>query len=287
MVVDDSAVVRGLETRILESDPQITVVASVGNGQLAVQALDRHDVEVAILDIEMPVLDGLSALPKLLEKDPGLKVIMASTLTVRNAEISLQALEAGAAEYLPKPTASREITAEGGFKHDLVTKVKALGQARRREKRRGGGASTFTAARARPAAPAKPAATLRPQAAPPIVLRKAPAIAEAIDVIAIGSSTGGPQALFSVLGALKAAGGVRQPILITQHMPATFTTILAGHISRAAGLEAARRQGRRGDQGRPGLCGAGRLSHGGRGAWRAKGDSPQSKPARELLSTIG
>ncbi|SDD91097.1 protein-glutamate methylesterase/protein-glutamine glutaminase [Rhodospira trueperi] len=240
MVVDDSAVVRGLETRLLEADPQIKVIASVGNGQVALQTLERHEVEVVILDIEMPVLDGLSALPKLLARDPTLKVIMASTLTLRNAEISLQALEAGAADYLPKPAASREISADGAFKHDLIAKVKALGLARRRNQQRPGakpGGTGFTAARTRQEAPVKaPAVTLRQQA--PVVLRKAPVTAEAVDIIAIGSSTGGPQALFTVLGAMKGSGPLRQPILITQHMPATFTTILAGHISRSAGMDA-------------------------------------------------
>jgi len=260
MIVDDSAVVRGLEARMLSEDPEITVVASVGNGQLAVQALDRHDIEVVVLDIEMPILDGLSALPKLLARNPGLKIIMASTLTLRNAEISLQALQAGAADYVPKPVASRDISGESEFKRDLVSKVRALGAARRREVRfrSGVGAGVSTAAsagvsaaptaRARERdAPLRTPATGRAQGGltpsasrptPTVVLRKAPKVQEPVDIIAIGSSTGGPQALFTVLGALKANGGARQPILITQHMPATFTTILAGHISRSAGMEA-------------------------------------------------
>ena len=93
MVVDDSAVIRGLLTRSLEEDPKIKVVASVGNGEVAIKTLDRHDIEVIILDIEMPVMDGLTALPKLLEKKPGVQVIMASTLTRKNAEVSLRALQ--------------------------------------------------------------------------------------------------------------------------------------------------------------------------------------------------
>ncbi|MCA1941690.1 MAG: response regulator, partial [Caenispirillum bisanense] len=132
MVVDDSAVVRGLETRILESDPAISVIASVGNGQAAVQALDRHDVEVIVLDIEMPVMDGITALPHLLKKAPGVKIVMSSTLTARNAEISLKALEAGASEYVTKPSSSRELTGGTDFKQELVDKVKALGAAARR-----------------------------------------------------------------------------------------------------------------------------------------------------------
>ncbi|MBF0375049.1 MAG: response regulator [Alphaproteobacteria bacterium] len=90
MVVDDSAVVRGLITRMLEEDPSISVVASVGNGQMALTALERHDIEVVVLDIEMPVMDGMTALPQMLKMSPGLQVIMASTLTLKNADISLR-----------------------------------------------------------------------------------------------------------------------------------------------------------------------------------------------------
>src|SRR6201996_6922577 len=136
MVVDDSAVVRGLVTRMLEEDPHLTVVASVGNGQMALNAMERHDVEVAILDIEMPVMDGLTALPLLLKIDPHLQVIMASTLTLKNAGISLKALERGAADYIPKPTTSREISGGVDFKAHLVEKVRALAAVRRRFPRR-------------------------------------------------------------------------------------------------------------------------------------------------------
>ncbi|MBY0431434.1 MAG: response regulator, partial [Rhodospirillales bacterium] len=133
MVVDDSAVVRGLVTRMLEEDSGVAVVASVGNGQMALNALERHDIEVVVLDIEMPVMDGLTALPKMLKMDPALQVIMASTLTLKNADISMRALEAGAADYIPKPTSSREISGGPDFKHELVSKVKALGLVRRRK----------------------------------------------------------------------------------------------------------------------------------------------------------
>jgi two-component system chemotaxis response regulator CheB len=248
MVVDDSAVVRGLVTRMLEEDPQITVVASVSNGQMALSAVERNDVEVAILDIEMPVMDGLTALPLLLKADPHIQVIMASTLTLKNAEISLKALDAGAADYIPKPTTSREITGGIDFKRDLIEKVRTLGLVRRRYPPRTGVARpagyvpTPIAPRAAAvpggAPAARPSSILsRPQG--PIVLRQAPT--ETPDVIAIGSSTGGPQALFSVLTALK-AGNLSQPVLITQHMPPTFTTILAEHISRVSGWQAAEGQ---------------------------------------------
>jgi two-component system chemotaxis response regulator CheB len=247
MVVDDSAVVRGLISRMLEEDPKLSVVASVGNGQLAVNAMERHDVEVTILDIEMPVMDGLTALPLLLKADPHLQVIMASTLTLRNADISLKAMEAGAADYIPKPTSSREISGGLDFKTQLLQKVQALGLLRRRLPRRLPKSDGFAPRLAlRPMTPLQPAAVgeapaTRPsgvyhRVTQPLTFRSA--AIEAPDVIAIGSSTGGPQALFSVLTGLK-PGNLRQPVLITQHMPPTFTTILAEHITRVSGWQAA------------------------------------------------
>ncbi|MFN3075578.1 MAG: chemotaxis response regulator protein-glutamate methylesterase [Alphaproteobacteria bacterium] len=249
MVVDDSAVVRGLMARMLEADPMVSVVASVGNGLAAVQSLERYDIEVIVLDIEMPVMDGLTALPKLLQKDPDLQIIMSSTLTLKNADISLRAIEAGAADYIPKPSTSKEITGGADFKRDLVDKVKALGAVRRSPKRRttlpprvhGGGAPAASP----PPLPDRsktPAPRALPPGSPPpaVVLRKP---ADTLpEVIGIGSSTGGPQALFKLLTALRAGGGVTQPIVITQHMPATFTTILAQHIQRLSGWEAGEAQ---------------------------------------------
>lgn len=223
MVVDDSAVVRGLISRMLEAEQDITVAASVGNGQLAVNQLARVDVDVVILDIEMPVMDGLTALPKLIEVDPGVQVIMASTLTLRNAEISMRALQAGAADYVPKPTSSRELSGGADFRRDLIEKVRNLAQVRRAA--RGAGPSR------RPLAQAARPVSQRPAPAP-IVLRDAPV--HRPDVLAIGSSTGGPQALLNVLKGL--GPPPRVPVLVTQHMPATFTAVLADHITRSTSL---------------------------------------------------
>ncbi len=246
MVVDDSAVVRGLYTKMLEEDAGFTVVASVGNGQMAINALERYDIEVVILDIEMPVMDGLTALPLLLKADPDLQVILASTLTLKNADVSLRALEMGAVDYIPKPTSTRDISGGTDFRHELLEKVRALGTARRRMPKRHapshaepemptyGRVAVPVGGRAKAAPPApRPSTSLY---SGPIITRQ-PSM-EAPDVIAIGSSTGGPQALFTVLGGIK-AGSIRQPILITQHMPATFTTILAEHITRISGWQAA------------------------------------------------
>ncbi len=235
MVVDDSAVIRGLLTRALEADSTIEVVASVANGEMAINAMDRHDIEVVVLDIEMPVMDGLTALPKLLEKDPALKVLMASTLTRKNAEVSLRALSMGAADYVPKPTSTSGVTTGDDFKRDLVEKVKALGQARRRTLPLSRVSRAPAADARRPGTEPGKSASRPPInfADPgPVTLRTGPLMSTP-KVIAIGSSTGGPQALFSVLGNLSAS--ITQPILITQHMPATFTTILAEHIERVAG----------------------------------------------------
>ena len=108
LVCDDSAVVRAAIVRILETDPQIHVAARAANGQQAIDEVVRQrklgtPIDVAVLDIEMPVMDGMAALPALLRADPALRVIMASTLTTRGADIALRALRLGAADYVPKP----------------------------------------------------------------------------------------------------------------------------------------------------------------------------------------
>lgn len=225
MVVDDSAVVRGLISRMLEEEPDIKVVTSVGNGQLAVSSLTRNEVDAIVLDIEMPVMDGLTALPKLLEVDRDAKVIMASTLTLRNAEISIKALQAGAADYVPKPSSSRELSGGVDFRHDLIEKVRNLGNLRKELRRKKG-----PVAGQRRSAVVSRFATPKPPPAK-IELRKPSNFRP--DVLAIGSSTGGPQALLSVLKGI--GRDPRIPILITQHMPATFTAVLADHVSRVTG----------------------------------------------------
>lgn len=221
MVVDDSAVIRGIFRRTLEADPTIEVVASVSNGQQAIDALAKQPVDVIVLDIEMPVMDGMTALPKLLEIAPSVKIIMASTLTEKNAAISLEALQKGAADYIPKPTAKYEIHSADTFKHELVEKIKALGG----RKQRTPSAKAAPAARA----PAATAAKAAPTA--PVTNRAVSSVPPRI--ISIGSSTGGPQALFKVFEGLK--GRISHlPVVIAQHMPKAFTGILAEHLSKVA-----------------------------------------------------
>lgn len=241
MLVDDSAVVRGFIGRILENEPDIKIVASVANGEQGVSSTARHHPDIVILDIEMPVMDGITALPKILAASPGVRVIMCSTLTVRNAEVTMKALQLGATDCIAKPTNSTEIHGAGDFKHDIVARVKALGRR----------ADAATLPRPAPSnAPARPApVTGQPSSTiysggqnaalkhkTPFELRKhlagevfRPAL------LAIGSSTGGPQALFKVIGHFK---DFDVPIIVTQHMPATFTKILAQHITMQTSVTA-------------------------------------------------
>src|SRR6266851_7267834 len=132
MVVDDSVVIRGLISRWVASEPDMVVAASLRTGLEAVNQLDRIKPDVAVLDIEMPELDGISALPQLLAKKRDLIIIMASTLTRRNAEISFKALSLGASDYIPKPESTREASAAETFRHDLIQKIRHLGAKVRR-----------------------------------------------------------------------------------------------------------------------------------------------------------
>lgn len=225
MVVDDSVVVRGLVTRWLEEEADFKVVGSMRTGRQAVDQLERVDPHVVILDIEMPELDGLSALPLMLAKKRDLVVIMASTLTRRHAEVSLKALSLGATDYIPKPESNHGVTTSSEFKRELIEKVRHLG--RRRARR----TAPVAAPSIVPAA-SRAGAGARPEPAPVVpfaTLRHA--VVKPPRALLIGSSTGGPQALMKVIAPL--AGVIdRVPVLIVQHMPATFTTILAEHLSR-------------------------------------------------------
>ena len=232
MVVDDSSIVRGIVTRTLESAPRIKVVASVANGAQAVKMLATIECDVIVLDIEMPELDGISALPLLLAINPNVKIIMSSTLTRRGAEISMKAISLGAADYVAKPTSN--IGAADAFRAELLGKVQAYGaRARLARIARGPSKSAATSGGTTQAAPAARIGGVAPSG--PLTLRKS--VIEKPSIIAIGASTGGPQALSEVLKNL--GHGVTQPIVITQHMPPTFTAILAEHMNRYAGRPAA------------------------------------------------
>jgi len=209
MLCDDSVVIRGAIARMLEPDPQIKVAARVANGQQAIDEIARQSragtpIDVVVLDIEMPVMDGMAALPKILAADPGIRVLMASTLTTRGADIAMRALRLGAADYVAKPGAAQ--IADDSFRVDLIAKIKGLARVRQR---RG----------------APPPGT-------PIVLRAPPT--RSPHLIAVGSSTGGPQALFTLMQGL--GRKIPVPVVLTQHMPPAFTPILADHLNKIDGV---------------------------------------------------
>ncbi len=227
MLVDDAVVVRGLFARWVESEPDLDVVATLRTGREAVNQLERVDPDVVVLDVDMPDLDGIAALPLLLEKKRDLVVIMASTLTRRNAEISLRALSLGAADYIPKPGSNREMSASTAFRRDLIEKIRQLGAARealaiggRVGPRPAGDKVALQSCRrlSKTAFLRHRRHSGRCRPLPPRVLL-------------IGSSTGGPQALNGLIAEI---GSVMQraPVLITQHMPPTFTAVLAEHLAR-------------------------------------------------------
>jgi two-component system chemotaxis response regulator CheB len=235
MVVDDAVVVRGLLARWVDAEPDMKITAVLRTGREAVDQIERANPDVVLLDVDMPELDGISALPLLLQKKRDVVIIMASTLTRRNAEISLKALALGAADYIPKPETTREVTNSASFRRELVEKIRHLGRRR----------SASTLERRPIVAPAE-SARRQSLASPSIVpsdgvpagalhLRRFAAAAPR--ALLIGSSTGGPQALSKLVVQL---GGLidRVPVLITQHMPRTFTTVFAEQLARASGRNA-------------------------------------------------
>ena len=256
MVVDDAVVVRSLLARWIDAEPDMQVVATLRTGREAVAQIERSDADVVMLDIDMPDLDGIAALPLLLQKKRDLVVIMVSTLTRRSAEISFRALALGAADYIPKPESAREVTAAAPFRRELIEKIRTLGRDRvsPRDRLR---APADLPRRGEPApAPGKPGT--RPRDGENRAIHLRPFASTMPRALLIGSSTGGPQALTALIGKLTAAID-RAPVLITQHMPPTFTTVLAEHLSRVGA-----RGAQEADEGEPVLAGGIYVAPGGR-----------------------
>jgi two-component system chemotaxis response regulator CheB len=180
MIVDDSAVVRGLVARWVDEESGLVVVARHANGRLAVDYIVRSAPDIVLLDIEMPVMDGLEALPLLLDARPETRVLMVSTLTRRNAEISFKALALGALDYVPKPDTNREISTSLDFRREVIRKIKSLGRARAHHTRKVDatqGVATGESGVRTPAFRERPISLVPPR------------------ILAIGSSTGGPEAV--------------------------------------------------------------------------------------------
>jgi two-component system, chemotaxis family, protein-glutamate methylesterase/glutaminase len=215
LVCDDSLVVRSVLERLLRADGSIRVVGKAVNGRDAIDAVRAGGIDVVVLDIEMPVMDGLAALPQLLAADHAVKVLMVSAMTPKGGAIALESLRLGASDFIPKPTSAAAVAADNGFSAELVAKVLGLGRQSHASRARRG--------------------SIRPAAIPhpptPWPLRPAPKQRPA--VLAIGSSTGGPAALLALFQAL--GDRVTVPVVLTQHMPAAFTAQLAAHIHRLGG----------------------------------------------------
>ncbi|MCZ8185062.1 MAG: chemotaxis-specific protein-glutamate methyltransferase CheB [Beijerinckiaceae bacterium] len=257
-VVDDSVVVRGLLSKWLSETSGIEVVGAFKSGREIIDALPGVAPRIILLDLDMPDMDGITALPLILAKSPQSRVIVVSSLSVHGAELTMRSLMRGATDYLPKPSNHREVSTSADFRQALVAKVLAVGGVR-------------AIPRALP-----PAAAPRPAAAPPVArspfpatspiqripaaaspvspFRQAvPAAAAAVDrsagpqvralervrpkMVVIGASTGGPQALVLTLGRMKNLIA-RVPVVIAQHMPPIFGSIFASHLKQHAGLPA-------------------------------------------------
>lgn len=218
LIADDSAVVRGLVARWLEAEPGVIVAGMARDGREAVDLAGKLKPDVIVLDVEMPELDGLQALPLLIAAAPKAKILVSSSLTRRNAEVTLKALQLGATDCLAKPETGR-LGGADAFRTDLIARVKVLG--------------------GRPSpAPAAPASSAAAVAVTPSAVRAAPTLRAAgarppAQVIVVGCSTGGPNALQVFLPAL--AGRTNAPILLVQHMPPMFTAVLAEHLAKRLG----------------------------------------------------
>jgi two-component system chemotaxis response regulator CheB len=234
MVVDDATVVRTLVSRWVEETPGLKLVGAARNGREALDSFDQSRPDVVVLDVEMPELDGISTLPKLLARRRDVAVIMASALTRDHAEVTLKALALGAADYIPKPATEGGVITSVSFRHELIEKICAIGASRRKlpllpryarapssqaTRRLAGGVQRAVKWRTAEESSEPSSHPLRPfSMTPPRILL-------------IGASTGGPQALTQLVSRLDAVTE-SAPVLITQHMPATFTTILAEHLTR-------------------------------------------------------
>lgn len=232
-LIDDSTVVRGALRRIIDATSDLRVVGTAANGRLGLEGVATAHPDVVLLDIEMPEMDGLTTLPRLLSENPGLRVIMASSLTQRGAQVTLDALAIGAADYITKPTARAGPDALAPMAEQVLAKIRALGQARAGRARAAGRPAPRPVPRYTPSIPTAtvPAPGDEPPSFPP--QRHPGAGLLPPEIVAVASSTGGPNALATVLRGLPAE--FRTPIVVTQHMPPLFTLLLAQRLQRESG----------------------------------------------------
>jgi two-component system chemotaxis response regulator CheB len=204
MIVDDSMVARAVLSRMIDADGGFEIVGVAGTAEDAIEALAQVRVDVVLLDLEMPGVGGLRAIPRILDVARGAKVLIVSSVAEDGAEETIAALALGAADTMPKPGTGRF---QGRFSEVLVGKLRALGQAARGDA---------------PGAPVK--------------LYQQPPSGDELRLLAIGASTGGIHALGSLFAHLPERIGV--PILVTQHLPPAFMSVFARQLAVAARREA-------------------------------------------------
>ena len=238
LIVDDSAVMRKIIASALQKEPSIEIAGFAANGLQAIESIQTCNPDVMTLDIEMPEMDGLTALREIRKVNKYLPIIMFSSLTHKGAQAAVMALTAGASDYVGKP-ANTSSGIDDAFKvleTELIPKI--IGLAKRvklRKVREGQLADTkSTTSPAVPLAPlttTKPLASSKPIATVSSKVNKAISgvLAKPAEAVCIGVSTGGPEALMQVFSAFNAPIGV--PIFIVQHMPADFTALLAARLS--------------------------------------------------------
>jgi two-component system chemotaxis response regulator CheB len=245
-LVDDSSVVRRLVTKALSQDPALEVVGTAADGQIALNRLAELQPDVVLLDLEMPVMDGLKTLVALRKTHPRLPVIMFSRFTQRGVEATVHALTLGADDYVPKP--GDGIDVESCIEELLIPKIKLLGQ-RARLASADSGRSALPA----PSVPQPFSATPAPLTLPSPPRgeggQKGPSPpggegrVRGVEIVVLGASTGGPNALAQLFPAFPANWPV--PILIVQHMPPDFTARLAERLSEKSSLRV--REGQAGE----------------------------------------
>ncbi len=209
LIVDDSAVMRSLLRSVVCADAGLEVVGTAADGETALNAIETLRPDLVLLDVEMPVMDGLVTLRKLRAKGHKMPVIMCSSLTQRGAKVTIEALACGASDYVAKPVgqAGREAAARA-LSQDLIPKIHAL---------------TIQQA------PVFPSAQRIPSLTPLAPSAKAQPISSNLTALAIGVSTGGPAALDVLLPLLPATFPL--PVLIVQHMPELFTKLFAERLN--------------------------------------------------------
>ena len=239
LLVDDSAVTRGLLARALATEPAIEVSGTAMHGRAAISWMQRHPVDVVVLDVEMPVMDGLQTLAAIRRDFPDVAVVMASTQTQAGAETTVKALAMGAAACVAKPRAPSVDESLRQLSRELVPLVRELGRARSSssgEYAEPSAIGTADRETTRRSAPKRDRFQAARRSARP---RRSPLLAP--EIVVVGASTGGPAALTTVLKALPSPFPL--PILIVQHMPPMFIPLLAKHLSHDCGHDCCEVQG--------------------------------------------